>query len=229
MLKIIEELWRYRTYPHKKWADEIYSILNKHLNTTGCSIIDAPCGNGVITYWLLKKGIASNFLLIDLAEKGIQIAKNNLVTLTSSQQIEIINADIYRTNSLRSDDIWLLINSLYVFNDLTKLMEVMKKRVNFIIGIFPYLDRKNYLCLKKLRPVVEKINYSGMSAGDTIDFFSKQGYKMLQKKDITFIPFYCHRLNRPLLKFIISQLYIQMDNFYRNKNGYYWLGVFKRE
>ena len=205
----------YYKYPQYLWAKEIYSIIEEHDILNNRKIIDAPSGNGIISYWLYK-----NYNI-----KDIELVDNNLQRLGAAKKympsLKISCKDILEINCIdRNDDIWLLINSLYCLEGGDKIISSLKNRFKYIIGIFPYIDHKNYKSFVKKNPdfhIPLELNEN-----DTIDLFAKFGYKLLFKKDITHIPF--HNFNYEIIKKSFNIL----DKYFKSLSGAYWISLFKR-
>ncbi len=225
-LKNLKRVIFYSYYPSKIWSFEIYTALKK-LNILNGDIIDAPCGSGIIIYWLLKKKCLAKFNLIDISNENIQLAKEFLNNCVFPNQLDIQQENLYNLKEIKSNDTWLLINSLYLLPDLGKLMSIIKNRAEYLLGIFPYLDKKNYECYKS-KFSSENININGMSAAETLNFFKLNGYNLIEKKDIIHIPFYCYFSKKRLVNFFLSQFFFLLEKIYK-KDSYYWMGVFKRE
>jgi len=228
MKTIFYEWLAYRQYPQKIWASEIITLLNE-IGISEKGIIDAPCGNGIISYWLLMNKIKTQFFLYDISEERCAIAKKIIKKYDKDNRVKVESKNIYELEKFEQKNIWLLINSLYLLDDLDNLLHIIRDTANseYVIGIFPYLNKRNYECLKKADPSIEGININTMTANETIDFFSANGYELCKKKDITCIPIYCYARN-PFVQIILSPFFNLLDRFLRNNNGYYWVASFKR-
>ena len=160
-MKIPNFLFYYR-YPQNLWAKKIFKVISKlHFNEK-IKIIDAPCGDGIITYWLKKK-LQNEFELYDISEEQIKIAQERL-DLSCIYKCDISNLKLDNKYS----NIWLLINSLYLLNDVKQII-LNNKSIDYIIGVFPNIREMNYHCYKT--SINSKINTNEMDIDETISFF----------------------------------------------------------
>lgn len=202
-------------YPQYLWAKEVYIILQKYNLLGRRTLIDAPCGNGVISYWLHKKFNINRIELIDNSEKQIGIAKKYLPSMDISCE------DILKLGSnSNEDDIWLFINSLYCLNDGELIINHMKKRSEYIIGIFPHIDHMNYKIFFEKNPNFK--NPTELNVSDTISLFNSSGYDLLCKKSITHFPFYKYNYRGSRIVFNL------FDKLFSGRKGAYWISLFKR-
>jgi hypothetical protein len=211
----------YFRYPQYNWAKEIKIILDSNIiaDVTGKNLIDAPSGDGVISFWLKKK-INNKFYLFDIEKTSIQIAQDKIKGAVIQKE------NIIYLNLNPNENIWLFINSLYCMTDKTKLLKSMVNQMEYIIAIFPYINHLNYKTFFQQNP--KFINYSEMDKEQTILFFKEFNYDLIYDKDITYIPFYkiynvFHYFNS-----IINKICILLDRFFQSRHGAYWIGVFKR-
>lgn len=211
----------YHKYPQYIWAGEINDFMESGLikGLKGRKIIDIPCGSGIISFWLKKKNPELDFELYDCDEKKIKFAKTFIGDLTIAQK------DVYEYSSDRNNDIWLFINSLYCLPDAEELLDRMKAHMEYVIGIFPYIDHPNYRTYIESRS--GSINPSEMNKAKTIELFRKNGYNLLKEKDVTFLCFY--RIKSQVVRKPGLYLLGFFDRFYRNKAGAYWIALFGPE
>lgn len=218
---------RYYTYPGYLWAKEIHSLLPALIPNSSV-ILDAPCGDGIISYWLIKYHIKSNsFELYDISKKAIEKARHLIISQDTkiAKNIKICRQDVFQIESKnKSEDTWLLINSLYCLPNIDELIDKFYDRIKFIIGIFPYIDHKNHKCFFRQFPNFK--NISEMNDVGTINFFKKHNYNLIEKKDITFISYFCFR-NKYIFR-IVSPILNIVDKFAHKQKGSYWIGVFER-
>lgn len=211
----------YYYYPQYRWARRLSGLLPRYLADRSASVVDAPCGDGVISYWLLRSGrIPNPFELYDRSPELIR--KASRITGQTGQVIEAAACDIFEIESeARRDDLWLLINSLYLLPDAARLIAKMRPRFGTIAGVFPYLERGNYRAYLKRSDRVE--NVSGMSDGETVSLFADHGYRLDHREDAAFLPQY--RLDFKGARRILNIL----DPLFAACRGSYWIGLFVRE
>lgn len=205
-------------YPHYYWAREIIKVLREHGISDNATIIDAPCGEGIIAYWIAKSFPGNELMLIDRDKEALAAAAR---LLPSAQ---IIHGDLFELPVARGDDVWLLINSLYLLPNPAKLVNLMHSQATLIVGIFPYLEHRNYRCFMKNNPDFE--NPHAMSQRETLNFFERCGYGNLSCTPLTPIPYHCMRL--PTLNGLLRRLFLALDPLLPAQKGAYWLGVFER-
>jgi hypothetical protein len=209
----------YYRYPQYLWAKEIKNILKSDIipDIHSKNIIDAPCGDGVISFWV-KKSLKNPFYLYDIEKSRIQIAQKNIKGAT------IVEKNIFNLNLDSKNNVWLFINSLYCLPDKEMLLENMADQMEYILAIFPYTNHLNYKTFFLQNPGF--INPSEMDKDQTILFFKEFHYNLILTKDITHISFY--KKYFPFFNSIINKLYILSKRFSKNKPGAYWIGVFKK-
>ena len=209
----------YYRYPQFIWAQEINKIFKSDIisNLHDRDIIDAPCGDGIISFWI-KKNYKNNISLYDIDKTRILIAQKNI------KDTAIFEENIFKMNLKTKNNIWLFINSLYCMQDKQDLLKNMSAQIEYIIAVFPYINHINYKTFVQQNPSF--INHSEMNKDQTINFFKEFHYEMVFNKDVTFIPFY--KKSIPYFKSLINIFNILFDRFNKNKSGAYWIGVFKK-
>ncbi|MBN2487378.1 MAG: methyltransferase [Bacteroidales bacterium] len=211
----------YSIYPQVVWAKEINQILNSSLlkNSNNYTIVDAPCGNGVITYWVKKKQKNRKFLLYDIDERLLDIVNKNL------KGVSWYNADIFKLNLETSENIWLFINSLYCLPEGEKLIETMSKQMKYVIAVFPYIGHPNYKAFLAANPDFK--NPSAMTEPETLALFEKYGYKTILKKGCTFISY--HKIRPTILLKASKRLLAPIERLWGKNSPAYWLAVFEKQ
>jgi SAM-dependent methyltransferase len=216
--------WRYYRYPARQWAMSIREIL-VGLATDDVTLIDAPCGDGVVSYWLIKGGVGRKYELYDISARAIPVAqrmhrwRGAQRTELHIEQKHIFDIPI----GTATNDIWLLINSLYLLPDIDRLLNQMHDRVRTIIGIFPRINSTNYKCYISQSPAT---NINEMGRAETIEFFARHGYLLDEQRDLCHIPLMCVRSK--LLRLAASYVVNPVAGFYPQKEACYWLGVFSK-
>ncbi len=217
--------WRYYRYPAQHWASDIRSILTQ-LSLDQASIIDAPCGDGVVSYWLMKKRIGKCFELYDLSERAISAASKMLRwTKTRDVELRIEHANIHDIPvDTGTEDIWLLINSLFLLPDIDELLRRMRRRARTIIGVFPCITSQNY---KRYVAHSPSTNFNEMGQDETVEFFAKHGYRLEHKKEFCYVPilYFRSKYTRLAAGFVVNPI----ERFFPRKEACYWLAVFSRE
>jgi len=128
-------------YPQYNWAQALTDELKILPIRKEDVFFDAPCGNGVISYWLKKNFPRQKF---ELNDKSAFFSKIVYLWSAKNKNIQFKQNDLYNLpHSRKANDIWLLINSLYLFVNPRALIQNQKNRFKYIIGIFPYLEKQN--------------------------------------------------------------------------------------
>jgi hypothetical protein len=206
----------YFRYPQYLWANEIMAMIKRTGVSENTAIVDAPCGDGIISYWLQKEFGNKRLELYDLSPASVEAARKHIPGV----RIECKN--IFELGSHNHPDaLWLFINSLYCLPDADKLVESLKPSMQYIIGVFPDINHQNYKYFCKDNP--QFINPSAMDKPQTMDFFKKHGYNPVESKEVTFISNHHYRFKGK------EKLFNLLDLFFRWKNtGAYWISLFKR-
>jgi len=223
IIRSLADIYYYR-YPQYVWAMEAAHIMHQTMaNESRLRILDAPGGDGIMTYWLARNSPNLDFDLIDICQKQLSRA-HKYITL---QNVTILYQDIYQMQfKAKEQYVWLLINSLFIFPDIDTLLAKAYGNVKYIIGIFPYIHRINYRCFFRNHP--NFTNPSAMNKQDTIAFFKKHNYELLDVRETTFIPFHCYFKSG--LYSVALRLFNLLNDLYKEKGkGAYWLALLQRK
>ena len=205
----------YFRYPQYLWAKEIFKFIKEYNLDKKLYFFDAPCGDGVISFWLSSWIKNGKFKLLDISEKSIKMAKQKNERL----DIQIGNVFEYE-NTSKQKYTWLFINSLFCLKNGENLIDRYKDDAKNIICIFPDIKHKNYKCH------YEKYGFENptpLNDDDTISAFQNFGYSLKKKKKITFIPYHCYDFKGQNIFFNI------LDKFLGRKNGAYYICLFSKE
>ncbi|HEY1047209.1 MAG TPA: class I SAM-dependent methyltransferase [Bacteroidia bacterium] len=168
-------------YPQNIWSIKINKMLSgKKFDL----VVDAPCGNGIISYLSAKQFPNIQFLAVDIDEKQLSsnFLKNKPLNLNSRLD------DIFQLKINNGNNAWLFVNSLYCLPEKERLMENFSIQFNSIFAVFPDIESSNYKYFTKKNKDFE--NPSAMTILDTIQFFEKYGFKLIRKQAVTSIPFH---------------------------------------
>jgi hypothetical protein len=216
--------YRYYYYPQYHWARAIARDIVELNLPSQCTLYDAPCGDGVISYWLRQNRSLCHlkFELSDISEHSIANARRWAYRYSN---VSVIKQDLNQLPpTSRSDDVWLLINSLFLFKDTAALVAKLRPRFQYIIGVFPHIARENYQLFLQ-RPNSSE-NPSAMDQRETISFFERQGYHLNKLSNHTFFSIYRYRIRS--VRRIAHCLFNLLDPLFTGNHGYYWMGVFYR-
>lgn len=215
----------YYKYPQYNWVKEISALIREN-GLIVEKFIDAPCGNGIISYWLSKEFKGAEFKLLDLDENSIKTACNFL----KEPQFSCRSGDLLEWNfkNEKTETIFLLINSLYLLPEPEKVVAKIKQTSEYLIAIFPYVERVNFQAFIKKNPnYPHNLNFT---YEQTIAWLEGAGLKLIDRKDVSYIAH--HRL--PKLPYIKSML-LKSFNLIENRmpknrcEASYWIGIFKCE
>lgn len=219
-------LLRYRRYPSYQWGEAIAEILKTIDLAPSTAILDAPCGDGVVCYWLVRAGVRGPFELYDISDGKLRHARR-LATWAEKWGVRMVveKRDLFEPPppSSSEDDVWLLVNSLFLFERFDAVVERMRPRAKHIVGIFPNVTRPDYLSYVKRNP---GFNVGEMNEVQTTSFFAAQGYELRHRREITFIP--TRGIRPDFLRQGIRLVIGSLERFYPHHNGLYWVGVFRR-
>ena len=209
----------YYYYPQYPWAKRLGMLLRPYLQDPATAVVDAPCGDGVITYWMLRSGHFKNpFELFDLSPE--LIAKAQTIR-AAYPQLTATSADIGAIPVAgRSADLWLLVNSLYLLPDIDGLVDRVRPRFRTVVGVFPYIDRENYR--RYLQFTERWENANAMEDAETVRFFARHGYRLDHREDATHLSQY--RWNVRGARRFLNVL----DPLFQGRPGNYWLAIFSR-
>lgn len=217
--------WRYYRYPAQHWAADIRNILAESSDNQ-VTIIDAPCGDGVITYWLIKGRVGQRFELYDLSERAVTAAQKITDWKKASQfELRVEQRNIHDLPvDQGKNDVWLLINSLFLLPDIDQLLGRMRRRAKTIIGVFPRITSENYKCYAAQSPGT---NINEMGQDETIEFFAKHGYRLQQKHEFCYVPILYFKSK--YMRLAASYLVNPIERLFPRREACYWLGVFSRD
>ena len=210
-------------YPQYLWSKElIIAICELDLDIS--YFVDAPCGNGTISYWLQKKFITSWFHLRDIDKVSINYARQ----LEKNKNVQVSLGDIYDLPSISDNDttMFLLINSLFLLPDTEKLLSLIKSSSNYSAIILPHIEHENFKAFFKKRPNYPLHYHDNMEKVDKL--FSDNGFYRIYSKEI------CNISHHKLPKFpIIYNILLKLCNIIEPKlpknNPAYYLLVYRHD
>ena len=165
-------------YPQSIWSKQIIAWLKQN-NVPQKTIVDAPCGNGLVGYLMAQNFKDSNVLLLDIQSSLLDssyVKANNI-----QAQIADLN-----TVSIPNSDVWLMINSLFCLDNATTIIKQHCKSFNTIVFVLPLVERFNYRFFMKTNPGFK--NPSVMSHESLKTFMKEQGYIACYTSETTRIP-----------------------------------------
>lgn len=216
--KLIAYIYYFR-YPQVNWSFAIIDIIKRY-KLENSFFYDAPCGDGIISFWIKVLYKKSKVYLIDLSEQSLSIAKKYLPSLfITNSSLESV-----KISTPSKENVWLMVNSLYLLKNANKIIQNNGQSCEYIIGIFPYITSENYEVFKKNNP---SINDNEMNKEETISFFNKNGFLLIEEKELTKIAQYKFSDNK-LLYIILKRAFVLLDFFLFSQKSHYWLGLFKK-
>jgi len=195
-------------------------MLKEVLPDSNGTVVDAPCGDGIITYWLSKVNTTASFELYDRSSDCLATARRLQPALTCHRE-----ADMAAVPARAADSIWLLVNSLYLLPDPGGLMDRLRPRMKHILAVFPYTDHENYKAYFRKHP--GEVNVSAMSRPDTIAFMAAHGFDLIEAIDSTYLPF--HRLEMGPVNVLTTRIFNLLDRGLAGRRPpCYWIARFER-
>ena len=215
--------WRFYRYPGQIWGAELRKIVAE-LPLENRTIIDAPCGDGGVAYWLIQAGIGKQYELYDLSERSIAVARRMQQWEKAKPiKLRIEACDILDVPAPEASDVWLLINSLYLLPNTDQLLRQMHNRAQTIIGIFPCTESANYQRYVSREP---GRNINAMSRDETIAYFAKHGYQLKHQKEFCYAPL--NYFNSKYARLAATYFLNPIERFFPRREACYWMGVFDR-
>jgi len=211
----------YQKYPQRGWAQVIEDLIKNH-NLDIDYVVDAPCGNGIITYFLADKFKNLNFLCSDLNVSSVSYASKNIV----NSNVEIKCSNIFDLSFSSEKGLFLLINSLFLLPETDKLLDFIRLNNSYMIGIFPYVERDNFQAFVRKRPDYEHTYLP--TQDELITKLEAHGFSLMEKKDISYV----HHHKYPKLPYVYNMFLKLLTLFtfsFRQKKSAYWIGLFKIE
>jgi hypothetical protein len=207
-------------YPQYIFAKHICKLIFRNIDTDDINFIDAPCGNGVISYWMSKYLPNSKFNLYDIDKNSIDTfntVNTNLNIVTEQKDIVDIDIDINH----KKTNILLLINSLYLLTERDSFIENLTG-VDYIVGVFPNINGKNFDCF--LNYIYKnEFEIDAMTVEQTNVFFKEKGYEMIEGSYIISNNFYCMKFKR-----IMRRVLIFFDTPNEDIKNAYYAAIYKK-
>jgi hypothetical protein len=181
------------------------------------SVIDACCGDGVISYWLAKWNPSIRFVGIDIKMHDTWNCHRKHPNLTFICGDIASDVDTYKDSSL------MIINSLFVLEDPDLVIGKFKPLFPLVFGIFPYPTSLNFRAFTRRNPLYP--NLSVMSKERTVQLFARHGYTVLDEQDLTYIPY--HHIGLRPMRLLCFEVLEEIG--LGRKEAAYWLGVFSNK
>ena len=171
--------WR---YPQATWASHVRGMLQRAGLTEGQAVVDAPCGDGIVSWWLEAR-LRSPMEAWDLDTPWLATARRRLRRTT------VRTCDLRTVEVAAGDDAWVLVNSLYCLPDVEAIVARMRPRFRHVVGVFPRLDHRNHACFLRRNPGYATA--SPMDEDGTLRLFERQGYTLREKREVGAIAHHC--------------------------------------
>ena len=211
------------SYPHKPWAREILQILDC-VHEPEATIVDAPCGSGVISYWLQRWRPTWNLELLDLSEEAVHLARQRIPRLKNAIRCADVRHIPLRSRSNR--DVWIIVNSLFLLDDVQGLIRSNRGRFRQVVVFCDDLERSNYRAIYRDRPWLDGVCQRGVLDQPCVrGLIDRCGYEPVETRGCTFLPSYALGENPASLMALGG-----LDAFARlcSLPANYWIGVFRR-
>jgi hypothetical protein len=211
----------YYRYPQYVWAKRIKTLVTEFIDTDNLTFLDAPAGDGVISFWLSKSFNNNPFILCDIDHGKMQRARRYIrgtnVTLHEANLLEL---------AAGNTNVWLLINSLYLIDAIDVLFSRLAPLCPYLVAVCPHINHVNYKSFMARHPSFT--NHHELTADETIAFFGEYGYSLMHKEDVINIPFHRYSDNFAT-KAALRILFNALDPLANKNNPAYWLAIFRRK
>jgi hypothetical protein len=213
-------------YPACQWARQIGCILRRIQVTDETTLIDAPCGDGIISYRLMLSGVGNRYELCDTSERAVARARAMFTKrFVGRREVSIQVRDIFDMPlGNRHDDVWLLVNSLFLLPDIPTLVRRMRARVKHVVGVFPHTNTADYRSYLARRP---DVNTFPMNQQETIEFFAGQGYTLLESQQTSYVGL--RFIRSGYIRLLASYAVNPLERFFPRTQAQYWIGAFVRD
>ena len=180
--------------PQAEFSRQIVKTIVKHLGTDlEISFVDFPCGNGSISLRLAKYFPKSTFNCFDLDLNEL----NKLRQVNSLKNIKAERRDIFEPLD-RKADCWLLINSLFLLEDLSLVLNNIAPTKHVLV-IYPNIETNRYKKLIKQNP---NLNPHSLSSLEVENLFKAKDYNAVETYGINFVSDNMPRTAWKFLKYI---------------------------
>lgn len=200
-------------YPQYVWGREIVDYLSKS-GLKVKKIIDAPCGNGEVSYYLSKIKDCTVYGY-DISTECISNAKNNF----NIKNIIFEQKDIFDVlENQKEIDVFCLINSLFLLNNQELLLKKIRIKLSndgVLLLVIPNIESVNY---KNFIDAANnrKLNNMELCLDELVKYLVEKGYKVIHCKGMNFVNQYGRKEIKYM--FIFSHLYLIVLNYmYRYK------------
>jgi hypothetical protein len=175
------KIWKHK-YPQNTWAKEIVKILRSNPEYLKESIVDAPCGNGIIGHLVFNEFSNSKVVLLDNDKSLLESP------YSQNEAIQTRVEDVFDFKINGKDNTWLLINSLFCLPNSSELISRNRDQFKYIIAICPNIGSSNFKYFTKKNP--DFSNPSAIDIPSTVKLFQQHGYTLEFQKEITKVPFH---------------------------------------
>ncbi len=184
-----------RHIPQYTFSSEIVSELNG-IRASGNidTIVDCPCGNGAVSIPLIENFKDTTFYCYDISQYEIRSFTNNI----KRNNAVIKYGNIFDDNILEAPcDVWILVNSLFLLDDLKSLFVNLKKS-SYVIVIIPNIESNSY---KRFIKENVNVNKHSFTANEVSTLFQNNKFSEVTRKGISYLPRGSNKTIWSLLKY----------------------------
>jgi hypothetical protein len=217
LLRFLEE----HSYPRRNWAAALAAMVAPIVRP-GSTVVDAPCGGGVIALWLSRAFPACRFELRDLSEPAVAAARRRL----SGRDADVRVDDVRNLDAGPGDDLWLLVNSWFLLDDPAGLVRAKRARFSHLVVLCDDVESENYRAFLESHPGFEGgTNRNAARIEDLVATIEGCGYRLVGSEPLSFVPLYAWGESLATTTFFTF-----LDGLARRRGARpgYWAGVFER-
>lgn len=210
----------YLRYPQRGWACTI-ALWMRELSLTDRRYVDAPCGDGIVSYWLARELHEARIEARDLSSQATALAAMGLCPWRTRVQVQQGAICDLATDS--GNDVWLLINSLFLLPDPYGEIARLRLRFEYIVIVIPDIHARNYELY--MRRSNAQRNPHALEPSMLNRKLSDLGYA--EQRSTYLSPYASYAFDQPGLRRLAPPLLALMDPGPVSK-GNYWLGLYRR-
>lgn len=187
----------------------------------GSTIVDAPCGGGVISLWLARAFPFCRFELCDLSEAAVAAARRRL-----AGRGDVRRGDVRALDARAADELWVLVNSWFLLDDPVGLVRSKRARFSHLVVLCDDVESDNYRAFCARNPGFDGgLNRNAQTVADLVTSVEGCGYRLLRSEPLTFIPLYAFGSSP-----VWTTLFPLFDGMARRRGSRpgYWAGLFER-
>ncbi len=209
-----------QSYPRRAWAAAIADMISPVL-VPGATIVDAPCGGGVIAFRLARSFPGCRLELRDISGAATEAAIHRL-----RGRADVRRGDVRDLDATPGHDLWILVNSWFLLDDPDSLVRSKRVRFAHLLVLCDDVESENYRAFCARHPEFHGgLNRNAQPVDELIARVEGTGYRLIHSRPLGFIPL--HARNESLAA---SLLFSACEGVARRRGARpgYWAGLFER-